>query len=181
VSAWPIPLATTRRSSSTSGHLCSSRCRVPSLQHHPFWPRSLLVAATTPLLPSPTNVRASSRSDQLSTPNNLITLSWWRCHCTTNINPSTRDVIAPPRAAACQIQKFRPQSEFGPRPIPAASQGWQFGYGYPTRWVRVRGWFFTRGWHPYPTRIETGTFSHPWVYRYNFRLWTSKNVFILLY
>jgi hypothetical protein len=23
--------------------------------------------------------------------------------------------------------------------------------------VRVRARFFTRGWHPYPTRIETGT------------------------
>jgi hypothetical protein len=32
----------------------------------------------------------------------------------------------------------------------------QFGYGYPTRRVRVCGRFFIRGWHPYPTRTEMG-------------------------
>jgi hypothetical protein len=44
-------------------------------------------------------------------------------------------------------------------------QWWSRTLGYPTRRVRVHGRFFTRGWHPYPTRIETGIFSHPWVTR----------------
>jgi hypothetical protein len=55
--------------------------------------------------------------------------------------------------------------------------------------VWIWGWFFTHGLHPYSIRIETDmgrVFFPPdgypiLYYRYNSRLWISKNIFILLY